>query len=87
MDQISMSDRILDTDKEKLLEMPPSVNSPTHTARLKAMAVAAFVVFGIVYGALRDVEGFMHVFRERCRLQELSHSVSALRLEINRLRA
>jgi cell division protein FtsB len=86
-DQISMSDSILDTDKEKLLEMPPAMNSPTHTARLKAMAVAAFVVIAIVYGALRDEEGVMHVFRERSRLQELSHSVSSLREENNRLRA
>jgi cell division protein FtsB len=82
-----MSDSILDSDKEKLLEMPPSTNSPAHTARLKAMAVAAFVVFSIVYGALRDDEGVMHVFRERSRLQELSHSVSSLRDENNRLRA
>ena len=81
-----MSDNILDTDKEKLLEMPP-VNPPSHVPRLKAMAVAALVVCGIVYGVLRDDEGVMHVFRERSRLQELSHSVNGLRDENNRLRA
>jgi cell division protein FtsB len=78
---------MLDINKEKLLEMPPAMNSPSHTARLKAMAVAALVVIGIVYGALRDEEGVMHVFRERSRLQELSHSVAGLRDENNRLRA
>lgn len=82
-----MSNELLDTDKEKLLEMPPSVSSPSHTARLKAMAVAAFVVCCIVYGVLRDEEGVMHVFRERSRLQELSHSVNSLREENNQLRA
>lgn len=51
------------------------------------MAVAALVVCGIVYGVLRDDEGVMHVFRERSRLQELSHSVNGLRDENNRLRA
>ena len=87
MDRISMSNDVLDTDKEKLLEMPPPVNSPSHTPRLKAMAVAAFVVCCIVYGVLRDEEGVMHVFRERSRLQELSHSVNSLREENNQLRA
>lgn len=67
--------------------MPSPVNSPAHTARLKAMAVAAFIVGCIVYGALRDEEGVMHVFRERSRLQELSHSVNSLREENNQLRA
>ena len=86
-DRISMSDNILDTDKEKLLEMPPSVNPKSHVPRLKAIAVAALVVCGIVYGVLRDEEGVMHVFRERSRLQELSHSVAGLREENNRLRA
>ncbi len=66
--------------------MPP-VNPPSHVPRLKAMAVAALVVCGIVYGVLRDDEGVMHVFRERSRLQELSHSVNGLRDENNRLRA
>ena len=82
-----MSNDVLDTDKEKLLEMPPPVNSPSHTPRLKAMAVAAFVVGCIVYGVLRDEEGVMHVFRERSRLQELGHSVNSLREENNQLRA
>lgn len=82
-----MSDNILDIDKEKLLEMPPSADPPAHTRRLKALAVATFVVCGIVYGALRDEEGVMHVFRERSRLQELSHSVDGLRVENERLRA
>ena len=82
-----MSNDVLDQDKEKLLEMPSPVNSPAHTARLKAMAVAAFVVGCIVYGVLRDEEGVMHVFRERSRLQELSHSVNSLREENNQLRA
>lgn len=54
-----MSNGVLDQDKEKLLEMPSPVNSPAHTARLKAMAVAAFVVGCIVYGVLRDEEGVM----------------------------
>ncbi len=81
-----MSDNILDTDKEKLLEMPSSTDLPAHTRRLKALAVATFVVCGIVYGALRDEEGVMHVFRERTRLQELSHSVEGLRAENERLR-
>ncbi len=87
MDRISMSNNILDSDKEKLLEMFPSPNSPSHTRRLKALAVATLVVCGIVYGALRDEEGVMHVFRERSRLQELSQSVNALREENDRLRA
>ena len=82
-----MSDNILAIDKEKLLEMPSSADLPTHTRRLKALAVATFVVCGIVYGALRDEEGVMHVFRERTRLQELSHSVEGLRAENERLRA
>ncbi|GEM_PF-432112 len=81
-----MSDNLLDIDKEKLLEMPPVTDLPAHTRRLKALAVAAFVVCGIVYGALRDEEGVMHVFRERSRLQELSHSVNDLRHENERLR-
>lgn len=62
------------------------MNSPSYTPRLKAMAVAAFVVSCIVYGVLRDEEGVMHVFRERSRLQELSHSVNSLREENNQLR-
>jgi len=82
-----MSNEVLDTDKEKLLEIQPPVNSPSHTPRLKAMAVAVFVVCCIVYGVLRDEEGVMHVFRERSRLQELSHSVNSLREENNQLRA
>jgi cell division protein FtsB len=45
------------------------------------------VVCGIVYGALRDEEGLMHVFRERSRLQDLSRSVNGLREENDRLRA
>lgn len=87
MDQISMSNDVLDIDKEKLLEMPSPLNSPSHTPRLKAMAVAAFVVCCIVYGVLRDEEGVIHVFRERSRLQELSHSVDTLREENNQLRS
>jgi len=55
--------------------------------RLKGLAVAAAVVGGIVYGAVRDDEGLMHVFRERSRLQDLNHSVENLRDENNRLRA
>ena len=51
------------------------------------MAVAAFVVGCILYGVLRDDEGVMHVFRERSRLQDLSHSVNSLREENNQLRA
>jgi cell division protein FtsB len=80
-----MSDSILATDKEKLLEMPPAA-SPSSSPRPKALAVAAFVVGGIVYGVLRDEEGVMHVFRERSRLQDLSHSVKNLREENNQLR-
>lgn len=87
MDRISMSYNILDSDKEKLLEMFPPKDSYSQTRRLKALAVATLVVCGIVYGALRDEEGVMHVFRERSRLQELSHSVNALREENDRLRA
>jgi cell division protein FtsB len=82
-----MSDSILESDIEKSLEIEPPVNAPTHTRRLKALAVATLVVLGIAYGALRDDEGVMHVFRERSRLQELSHSVSGLREENNQLRA
>ena len=87
MDRISMSNNILDSDKEKLLEMLPPTNSPSQTRRLKALAVATLVVCGIVYGALRDEEGVMHVFRERSRLQELSQSVNALHAENDQLRA
>jgi cell division protein FtsB len=82
-----MFENSLDIDKEKLLEIPPPVNSPGFARRLKALAIAAFVVCGIVYGALRDEEGVMHVFRERSRLQELSHSVNTLREENDQLRA
>jgi len=67
--------------------MSPSVGPKSHVPRLKAAALAALVVCGIVYGVLRDEEGVMHVFRERSRLQELSHSVSGLREENNQLRA
>lgn len=67
--------------------MPPAQNSPSHTRRLKSLAVAAAVVCGIVWGALRDDEGVLHVFRERTRLQELSHSVDSLREENDRLRS
>ncbi|MBP6703731.1 MAG: septum formation initiator family protein [Vicinamibacteria bacterium] len=45
------------------------------------------VVCGIVYGALRDDEGVMHVFRERTRLQELSQSVNSLREQNELLRS
>jgi cell division protein FtsB len=86
MVKISISDSVLDQDKEKLLEMPPTlpaISSP----KPKALAIAAFVVGGIVYGVLRDEEGVMHVFRERSRLQDLSHSVNTLREENDRLRA
>lgn len=82
-----MSDNILDTDKEKLLEMPSATDLPAHTRRLKALAVATAVVCGVVYGVLRDEEGVMHVFRERSRLQDLNHSVNDLRAENDRLRA
>lgn len=82
-----MSDNILGSEKEKLLEMFPPNDNPSHLRRLKGLAVAALVVCGIVYGALRNEEGVMHVFRERSRLQELSHSVEGLREENNRLRA
>jgi cell division protein FtsB len=81
-----MSDNLLDFEKEKLLEMSPPTDHPSRT-RLKGLAIAALVVCGIVYGALRDEEGVMHVFRERSRLQDLDHSVEALRDENNRLRA
>lgn len=81
-----MSDSILDIDKEKLLEMS-SVNPLSTAPRLKAMAIAALLVFGLVYGVLRDEEGVMHVFKERSRLQDLSHSVSNLREENSELRA
>ena len=49
--------------------------------------MAAFVVCGIVYGALRDEEGVLHVFRERSRLQELGLSVCTLREANDQLRA
>lgn len=67
--------------------MLPPADDPSHTARLKSLAVAAFIVCAIAYGALRDDEGVMHVFRERSRLQELNHSVDGLKEENNRLRA
>ena len=54
--------------------------------RLKALAIAAVIVCGIAYLALRDDEGVMHVFRERSRLQDLGQAVSNLRDENNRLR-
>jgi cell division protein FtsB len=82
-----MSVNILDGDKENLLEIPSPVNSPYQTRRLKVLALAGLVVCGIVYGALRDEEGVMHVFRERSRLQDLGRSVNSLRDENNRLRA
>ena len=66
--------------------MSPLTDPPTRAPRLKVVTVAAFVVFGIVYGVLRDDEGVMHVFRERSRLQELAHSVSSLREENAQLR-
>ena len=81
-----MSINILDTEKEKLLEMSPVIR-PARTPRQKAIAIAALVVGAIVYGALRDEEGMRHVFRERSRLQELIHSVSGLREENQSLRA
>jgi len=83
----SQSDSILDLEKEKLLEMFPITEPPTRSRRLKGLAIAALVVVGIAYGALRDDEGVMHVFRERSRLQELNQSVEGLREENNRLRA
>ncbi|MBK5256474.1 MAG: septum formation initiator family protein [Vicinamibacteria bacterium] len=67
--------------------MPSSVNQPSRTPRLKGLAIAALVVCGIAYAALRDDEGIRHVFRERSRLQDLNHSVEGLREENNRLRA
>jgi cell division protein FtsB len=82
-----MSEDILDTSEEKSLEMPPAQNPPSHTRRLKSLAVATMVVCGIVYGALRDDEGVMHVFRERTRLQELSQSVNSLREQNELLRS
>jgi cell division protein FtsB len=86
MVKISLSDTVLDHDKENLLEMP-APPSATTSPKPKALAVAAIVVGGIVYGVLRDEEGVMHVFRERSRLQELSHSVNTLREENDLLRA
>ncbi|MEO5760704.1 MAG: septum formation initiator family protein [Vicinamibacteria bacterium] len=82
-----MSDNILDIEEEKLLEMPAPAPRPSRTPRLKAMAVAALVVGALVWGALRDDEGVMHVFRERTRLQELTHSVNKLRDENQQFRA
>jgi cell division protein FtsB len=79
-----MFDSILDVDKEKLLETGPPAR--TEMARLKALALAASAVGAVAYGALRDDEGMMHVFRERSRLQELRGSVTSLREENNRLR-
>jgi cell division protein FtsB len=81
-----MSINILDTDKEKLLEMPAATDPPVHTRRLKALALATIVVGGMVFGALRDDEGVMHVFKERSRLQELNASVDSLRAQNDRLR-
>lgn len=81
-----MSDSPLTNDKENLLEMSSAPNSPVGTPRLKALAVAALVVCGIVYGALRNEEGVLHVFRERSRLQDLGNSVNTLREENNQLR-
>jgi cell division protein FtsB len=86
MDRIPMSDNILGVSKEKSLDMPPAVSS-MRSPRPKALAVAALVVGGIVYGVLRDEEGVMHVFRERSRVQELSQSVMSLREENEHLRA
>ena len=80
-----MSDNILVKDKENLLDHP--IDPGREMRRLKGMALAALIVGGIVYGAVRDDEGLLHVFRERSRLQELSHSVSSLRSENDRLRS
>ena len=83
-----MSSSILDTGKEKLLEMLSSPSEPpSPRSRLKALAIVVCLVGGIVYGVLRDDEGVMHVFRERSRLQGLGHSVSVLREENDRLRS
>ena len=81
-----MSDSLLDKDKENLLDTSTSYGTG-EVRRLKGLAVAGALVGGIVYGAVRDDEGLMHVFRERSRLQDLNHSVENLRDENNRLRA
>lgn len=79
-----MSDNILDNVEEKLLEMS---DSGTRTPRLKVLAIAAVVVTGFAWVALRDDEGVRHVFRERSRLHEISQSVDSLRAENDHLRA
>jgi len=67
--------------------MPSVLSSTSRKRALKALAVATLVVCSVVYGALHDDEGLMHVFRERSRLQDLSHSVASLRAQNDQLRA
>ncbi len=67
--------------------MPSQPETAPQSPRLKAIAIAAFIVGGIVYGALRDEDGVLHVFKERTRLQELTRSVEDLRSRNQELRA
>ena len=67
--------------------MPSEIASAPQSPRLKAVALATLVVGGIVYGALRDEEGVLHVFKQRTRLQELTRSVDDLRSQNQELRA
>ena len=81
-----MSDNILDDTSENLLEMSPDPGLVPQSRRLEGLALAMLVVGGIVYGALRDEDGVLHVFRQRTRLQELNRSVEELRNQNQALR-
>lgn len=76
----------LDTVDEKSVEMLSPKDPSANSQKAKAFALTFLVVGGIVWGALRDEEGVIHVFRERSRLQDLGRSVATLREENRQLR-
>ena len=82
-----MFDKVLNSSSENLLDMPSDPSFSRPSARLKGFALAALIVGGITYGALRDEDGVLHVFEQRSRLQELTRSVDDLRAQNLALRA
>lgn len=86
MDRITMFSNNLDTVDEKSVEMLSPKDPSANSQKAKAFALTFLVVGGIVWGALRDEEGVIHVFRERSRLQDLGRSVATLREENRQLR-